>query len=590
MTVRLQASCFRFATLILLLASSATLAEETAPNDGQRFVAIGQLAKTRSGSGPDARFVLLDEHGKVISSLRPAAGVDLTDHIGEDVGVTARTLVDSDTPILLAESVTTFGAARQISSEDIDTQIALTAYEDELVASQILPTPIPTSIPGSVGIPVGVPTGVPSVHEYPITDAPIGGIIDSYGPTEGYVVGGESCGIAGCDSCGGGCGNTACKSCAACPCGLPGRFWIRSEYLIWWTKGMDTPPLLVSSPTGTSQRNSGVAGIPGNETLFGGEEIFADSRSGGRFRIGKWCDQCNWVGFETDFFFLGGEDANFRECDINNGIVGRPFTGTVDGETAQLIDFPGLVVGTAHIEAETSLWSINPRLRVNLACERFPGCNPCDPCSVGGYRFDVLVGYRYMRLDDDLSIREQLVSPSDPSALLPRFDQVQFFDIRDQFSTTNDFHGADIGFAWEGYRGPWSLELLGKVGIGTTSQQVAIRGSTARTTNGNTFTDEGGLLALGSNSGTFSRDEFTILPEVGATLGYAISPRTRFLVGYTFLYWSDVVRAGEQIDTTINTDLLPDVQETDGPQRPGFDFVDTGFWAQGLSLGLEYRW
>ena len=77
MTERLQASCFRFATLILLLASSVTLAEETAPNDGQRFVAIGQLAKVRSGSGSDARFVLLDEQGKVISSLRPAAGVAL---------------------------------------------------------------------------------------------------------------------------------------------------------------------------------------------------------------------------------------------------------------------------------------------------------------------------------------------------------------------------------------------------------------------------------------------------------------------------------------------------------------------------------
>jgi len=590
MTVRLQASCFRFATFFLLLASSVTLAEETAPNDGQRFVAIGQLARVRSGSGPDAKFVLLDERGQVISSLRPAAGVDLAEHIGEDVGVTARTLVDSETPILLAESVTTFGEARQVSTDDYDTQIALTAYDDELVANnQLLPAPMPS--------PVGMPN-VPSVHDYPITGSPMldgGHIVDDYvvdggyGTNGSYVVGGESCGIAGCDSCGGGCGNRSCNSCAACPCGLPGRFWIRSEYLIWWTKGMDTPPLLVSSPPGTSRRNAGVLGIPGNETLYGGEQ-FSDSRSGARFRIGKWCDRCNWVGFETDFFFLGDEDANYSECSIGNGIVGRPFNGAAQGPTSELIDFPGVVAGTAHIDADTSLWSINPRLRVNLACERFPGCAPNDPCSVGGYRFDVLVGYRFMKLDDNLVVREELMAPSDPGALLPRFDQVTYFNLRDQFSTSNDFHGADIGFAWEGYRGPWSLELLGKVGVGTTSQEVSINGTTSRTTSGNTFTDPGGLLALESNIGTYSRDEFTILPEVSATLGYAISPRTRFLVGYTFMYWNNVVRAGEQIDTTINTDLLPDPIATTGPQRPEFNFVDTGFWAQGLSLGLEYRW
>lgn len=580
MTVRLQAYCFRFATFILMFAASVAFAEEAAStDDGKRFVAVGQLARVRTSSDGDSRFVLLDEQGQVISSLRAAAGLDLAEHIGEDVGVTARTLVDSDTPILLAESVTTFGEARQLSTDDFGKHVALASHEDEFVASsEIMPTPMAVA-------------GVPSISEYPITNAPLisdGFATDGYA-TDGYFVGSDRCGIAGCDSCGGGCGNVACKSCAACPCGLPGRFWIRSEYLIWWTKGMDTPPLLVSSPSSTSRRNAGVHGIPGNQTLYGGE-ILADSRSGGRFRIGKWCDRCNWVGFETDFFFLGDEDQNFAECSINNGIIGRPYTSTVDGATSQLIDFPGVVIGNVHIDADTSLWSINPRLRVNLSCERFPGCNPRRPCDVGGYRFDLLVGYRFMNLDDSLSIREEVVSPSDPNALLPRFDQVQYFNLRDAFTTSNDFHGADIGFSWEGYKGPWSLELLGKVGIGSTSQNVTINGTTTRTVNGNAFTDPGGLLALDPNIGSYSRDEFTVLPEVSATLGYALSPRTRFLVGYTFIYWDNVVRAGDQIDTTLNEDFFPDARPTTGPNRPEFSFVDTGFWAQGVSLGLEYRW
>lgn len=580
MTLRWQASCFRFTALLLMvLASSSGRAEDGASvENGQRFVTVGQLAQVKSGVGRKSRFVLLDENGEVMSSLRPAAGVDLTEHIGEDVGVTARTLVDSDTPILLAESVTTFGAARQVSSGNFEQRVALANHEIELLSdTQVLPTPIPEAI-----------TNVPMVSEYPVTGAPI--IPDSYA-SDGYVVG-QGCGIAGCASCGGGCGNVSCRSCAACPCGLPGRYWIRAESMLWQTKGMDTPALLVWSPPGTSRRNAGVVGVPGNEILYGGE-ILDDSRSGGRFRIGKWCDSCNWVGFETDFLFLDDESQDFSLCSIGSHIIGRPFIDSSEGPSSELVNFPDVVVGTAQIDAKTSLWSINPRLRVNLSCERFPTCDP-DPCAIGGYRFDVLVGYRYMKLDDDLAIREQLVSPSATSTgqipLIPRFDDVTYFDIRDAFSSTNDFHGADIGLSWEGYRGPWSLELLGKVGIGNTRQKVDIRGSTTRTVAGNTFVDPGGLLALETNIGSHSRDKFTVLPEMNATLGYSITPRTRLLVGYTYIYWNNVVRAGEQIDTTVNTDLLPDPQPTDGPARPAFTFVDSGYWAQGLSLGLDYRW
>ena len=104
------------------------------------------------------------------------------------------------------------------------------------------------------------------------------------------------------------------------------------------------------------------------------------------------------------------------------------------------------------------------------------------------------------------------------------------------------------------------------------------------------MSDPGALLALESNSGTFSRDEFSVVSEFGATLGYALSARSRFLVGYTFIYWPNVVRAGEQIDLNVNTDLLPPPQATDDPEVPAFAFNETNFWAQGISLGLEYRW
>ena len=270
-------------------------------------------------------------------------------------------------------------------------------------------------------------------------------------------------------------------------------------------------------------------------------------------------------------------------------VFARPFFNVnLNRQDAELVQFPGVVNGNVNINAETSLWGIAPRLRVNLACEKFScdpcgprRCDPCDPCSVSGYRMDLFVGYRYMELTDDLVINETL-STIDTTPT--------FFSLRDSFSSNNDFHGVDIGMLWEGYRGPWSLELIGRVALGNSSQQVTIDGTTTTSSGGISATDPGALLALESNMGTYTRDEFSTISEFSATLGYALSARSRFLVGYTFIYWPNVLRAGNHIDLNVNTDLLPPPQPTTGPDAPTFAFTETDFWAQGLSLGLEYRW
>ncbi len=591
MTTRLQTACLSVATMLTLLMFSSTVSAQDASSveNGDRFVAVGQLASVTK-NGTTARYVLLDEAGAVTASLRPATGVKLTKFIGQEVGVTARTLVDADTPILLAESVTTFGEARQVSGEDIGKHIALASHESEiqLAANSVLATGPVESIVETLP-----PTTYGPVLEGPIVDGAImdGTIVDGT-IVGGTVVGGPvvdayastSCGSDGCGSCGGGCGKPSCVSCAACPCGIPGRFWIRGEYLMWWTKEMDTPPLVTTSTPGTPREDAGVLGQPNTSILYGGDPLFSEQRSGARFRIGRWWDDCNWVGFETDFFFLGTETDDFSCTDVGSTIYARPFFNVNNGENdAELVQYPNILHGSIGVDAETSLWSISPRLRVNLSCEKFAGCNPCDTCNMGGYRFDLLVGYRFMQLEESLGIHESLATVGSTAA-------PTYFDLRDNFDSSNEFHGADLGFIWEGYRGPWSLELIGRVGIGQTSQEVTINGSTRTTSGSTTFVDPGGLLALEPNIGTYTRDEFTVLPEFSATLGYALSARSRFLVGYTFIYWDNVARAGDHIDTSINTDFLPPVQATDDEVRPTFAWNDASYWAQGLSLGLEYRW
>ncbi|MFC1758274.1 BBP7 family outer membrane beta-barrel protein, partial [Planctomycetota bacterium] len=103
------------------------------------------------------------------------------------------------------------------------------------------------------------------------------------------------------------------------------------------------------------------------------------------------------------------------------------------------------------------------------------------------------------------------------------------------------------------------------------------------------FGDEGGLLALSSNIGNYEENTFAAIPEMDVTLGYLIAPSLRFTVGYTLLYWNNVVRPGDHIDTSINPNLIPPVQ-VGGDNRPAFTLNETDIWAQGVSFGLDYRW
>ncbi len=60
------------------------------------------------------------------------------------------------------------------------------------------------------------------------------------------------------------------------------------------------------------------------------------------------------------------------------------------------------------------------------------------------------------------------------------------------------------------------------------------------------------------------------------------------LAGYTFMYFGNVARAGDQIDTTINPNLIPP-PIGGGPDRPAFAFHNSSMWMQGVTLGAEFN-
>ena len=116
--------------------------------------------------------------------------------------------------------------------------------------------------------------------------------------------------------------------------------------------------------------------------------------------------------------------------------------------------------------------------------------------------------------------------------------------------------------------------------LGSMFEETSIRGSTRIAVPGQTTQDfNSGLFAAESNSGTFSRSEFTAITEVGAKLGYRIAPCTQVTVGYTFIYWNDITTAATAIDPTVGT------SDTTG-DHPRFEFKHSDYWVQGLNLGF----
>ena len=421
----------------------------------------------------------------------------------------------------------------------------------------------------------------------------------SYDPNEGLAeIGGgcTSCGGGGCASCGDTCGDPCVSAFGFDLCnpsgmdrrqlciGLPSHGWVSVEYLNWFQNGMETPALVTTSPANTAQNLAGV--LPNATTLYGGDNNILDDRmSGTRVRFGWWFANNPNLGVEGEYLGFGEQSESFDRQSNGTTILARPFYNAVTGlDDSELVSFPGTVSGRVRTTATSKLDGAAVRFRRLLCCSSGCGFSPltCGPVPSQS-RIDATLGWRYYQLKESLGIQEDLTSlrTSAPGS----------FIINDNFRTRNQFNGAEIGVNWAGRRGYWSLDMLMRLGLGNTRQEVVINGTTQATQNGVTTTSNGGLLAQRTNSGTFTRNQFGVVPELGATLGYQFTQRMRLTAGYSFIYWSNVVRPGDQIDTTVNPNLLPPENPTQTAfLNPRFAFRESDYWVQGLSLGGEYRW
>jgi hypothetical protein len=297
-----------------------------------------------------------------------------------------------------------------------------------------------------------------------------------------------------------------------------------------------------------------------------------------------WFDPEKTHAFELAGFYLG---KNSRQYSVTSDANGNPFlaqpvfvTGVGGGESALVITQAGISAGTIHLDTTLNFLGAEANWIINAY-------------RLNGWTFDYFAGVRYLYLDDNLSLNQNItVLPggvgfpfnANPAGA-PAGSNIL---LSDSFNVANRFYGGQIGARVNWTACNWELGAILKLGLGATD----IDGASTLIANGAITTVPGGVLAQASNIGQHTSTDFSVVPELTLTASYQFTAWFRVLVGYNLIYWTDVERAANQIDRRIDATQAP-TSPTFVPgavgTNPLFPNIRSDFWAQGLNLGMEFK-
>ena len=350
------------------------------------------------------------------------------------------------------------------------------------------------------------------------------------------------------------------------------RWFASAELMLMWRKG-DRLPALVTTGPDTDIATAGRLETAGTEILFGEQRTLNDLRAGGRFTLGAWLDHRECQGLVGRYWFAGRESTHYATNQNETPVIARPFQNVTPPSSTQdnfVIAFPG-----ARENGRISVSGTSDVMGADLSIHQFL-------YGKFGGTIDLVYGYQFMQLDEDLSISSgftnlQAGSTTPVGAIL---------DVTDSFEAINEFHGAQIGFASRYREGCWSFNSLLKFGFGSLNRIAKRRGTTSTTVGIDTTTVNEGLLVNNNNSGRYSDRTFGWIPELDLSLGYRITSNLDATFGYHLIAMTDAVRVSGTIDPdlAVNTDTSP---PTD-PFRPSPEMRFGTFYLQGIHFGLQY--
>jgi len=352
-----------------------------------------------------------------------------------------------------------------------------------------------------------------------------------------------------------------------------GRFWIAGDYLVAFLRGTNLPALVTTSEPGTTKLNAGVIGLGSTSTLFGPGWVNDDIRSGVRLQTGYWFNSSQTLGIEAGFMVIEGQSASFVGNSDAFPILARPFFNTETGvQGSHVIAFPGFSNGSIDIRVvSANFWETH----VDLSEKAI---------DTGWFRLYSLFGYRYFRYDEYLRATE-IINPTNRNFIAG----TQIVST-DNFNTRNEFHGIDLGFRSQFIWDRLTIDVLTKLAVGRINRTIDINGQQTISTPGfGTITRDGGVLALGSNSGLSSSGDWKVLPEAGVNLNWQVGSNLNMRFGYTFMLLNGIARVVDKVDTTINPNFFPGGSSA-GVVRPANNNVRSDMWIQSLNVGLIWTY
>ncbi len=351
----------------------------------------------------------------------------------------------------------------------------------------------------------------------------------------------------------------------------PGNtIWANLEYLFWWTKDGPLPVPLVVSSAGS---------------VIGDTDISYDNSPGGRLTVGTWLDVPHHVGIEASGFVIARNrvTATLASDAFGNPSIARPIIdASTNTPASYLVSFPNVYAGSATVSSQSRFWGAETNLVRNLFSDY-----DCE--------FDLLLGFRYIDLDENLNIDQTTTIL--PGGVITFNNLNQFsgtLSLTDRFSARNNLFLGQVGARTSFNSGPFAIDVMCKVGFGPNIERIRIDGSSQFAGPAITASTAGGLLALaGTNIGQTRTSWFSVVPEVGAQLGWSLTSCVNLHVGYSFLYLNSVVRPGDQINVAVNPAFVPTSSvfgSQSAPAEPSPLFRRTEYWVHGINAGVLLRY
>ncbi len=287
------------------------------------------------------------------------------------------------------------------------------------------------------------------------------------------------------------------------------------------------------------------------------------------------------------------------------GVTQSVETSTDEEETVTTVTTQNVRRGFAQTQAHEDFYATGVALQ-----HRFRELSQhCERGHSG--QMSWLVGYRHYHDDsylgmtsEDSNVRtvQTEIDPDMGATTTTQVTDVLLTNISDQFSASNNFHGAELGLTVRVERWGWWLEGLGTLSIGSNRRSVNLVGRTTvadstEATSGDltpvSDNASGIYITENTNAGRYSDNKATVIPRLRGGLGCQLTPRLSLRSGYSAIIWPDAVRAADHLPPGLAIDQrnLPGENPTGATDNPRFPGIQgRTIVAHGFDLALELRY